>query len=77
MGKHSKPAHDVGPREPVTEVTLQRAAAAIESIGLEPLVCPDRLVVGLPTHTAAVWIDYERPLTLVIDFTDAVGEVDD
>ncbi|AQQ15594.1 hypothetical protein CGLAU_08195 [Corynebacterium glaucum] len=72
MGKHSKPAHAAGAREPVTEVTLQRVAAAIEGIGLEPLARPDRLVVGLPAYTAAVWIDYERPLTLVIDFTDRV-----
>ena len=42
------------------EVTLERAAAVLEGLGFNPLVRPDRLVIGAHAFTVALWIDYAR-----------------
>lgn len=68
MGKHAAPAGD----QRAAEVTLERAAALLEGLGFEPLVRPDRLVLGAHAFTASLWVDYTRPICLVVDTTDRV-----
>lgn len=68
MGKHAAPAEDQRP----TEVTLDRVAVLLEGLGLEPLAGPDRLVIGAHAFTAAVWVDYARPMCLVVDTADRI-----
>ena len=54
------------------EVTLERAAAVLEGLGFNPLVRPDRLVIGAHAFTVALWIDYARPMALVIDTAERI-----
>ena len=68
MGKHAAP---VGRQRP-GEVTLERAAAVLEGLGFNPLVRPDRLVIGAHAFTVALWIDYARPMALVIDTAERI-----
>lgn len=68
MGKHAAP---VGRQRP-GEVTLERAAAVLEGLGFHPLVRPDRLVIGAHAFTVALWIDYARPMALVIDTAERI-----
>lgn len=70
MGKHAKPGGT--PVTGVTEATLARATEALTGLGYEALHRPDRVVVGMPAFTVSVWIDYERPLTLVVDVDQRV-----
>ena len=68
MGKHAAP---VGRQRP-GEVTLERAAAVLEGLGFNPLVRPDRLVIGAHAFTVALWIDFARPMALVIDTAERI-----
>lgn len=72
MGRHEAPGSTANLRDPVAEVTLDRVAAAFEGLGFDPLVRTDRLIIGLPSFTAAAWIDRDRPLTLVVDLTERI-----
>ena len=65
MGKHAAPAENTHP----TEVELERVASLLESLGFEPLVRPDRLVVGAHAFIASFWVDYNRPMCLVFDLS--------
>ena len=68
MGKHAAP---VGRQRP-GEVTLERVAAVLEGLGFEPMVRPDRLVIGAHVFTVALWVDYSRPMALVIDTAERI-----
>lgn len=68
MGKHAAPAGNTHP----TEVELERVASLLESLGFEPLVRPDRLVVGAHAFIASFWVDYNRPMCLVFDTMDRI-----
>ena len=54
------------------EVTLERVAAVLEGLGFEPMVRPDRLVIGAHAFTVALWVDYSRPMSLVIDTAERI-----
>ena len=59
-------------RQRPDEGTLERAAAVLEGLGFHPLVRPDRLVIGAHAFTVALWIDYARPMALVIDTAERI-----
>lgn len=67
MGRHSAPGGDTPGSTTPLAVTLERAAAALEGLGFDPIVRPDRLVVGAYAFVAAVWVHHERPLMLAVD----------
>lgn len=72
MGRHNAPrAERFEPRLPGA-ITLERVAAALDSLGFDSHQRPDRLVVGAYAYTATCWIHHERPLMLVIDAQDRV-----
>lgn len=68
MGKHAAPAGEQRP----AEVNLDRVAAVLEGLGFDPLVRPDRLVVGAHAFTVALWVDYARPMSLVMDTAERI-----
>lgn len=74
MGKHSAPGNPPAP----TEVTLERAAAVLASLGFEVTSTTDqidqvdRLVVGAHGFSSVLWMHHERPLMLVVDTTERI-----
>ncbi|GEM_PF-742784 len=74
MGRHSAPQSS----PPPAEVTLERAAAALESLGFEVVSAADqidrvdRLVVGAHGYTSVLWMHHERPLMLVVDTIERI-----
>lgn len=72
MGKHSAPREGQPEPQPPGTVTLERAAAALDSLGFESIQRPDRLVVGAYAYTATLWIHHERPLMLAFDAQDRI-----
>lgn len=70
MAKHRAPDHR-GSDAPA-EVTLARAAEALEGLGFEPLQRPDRLVGSAYAYIATVWESFDAPLSLVVDCSQRI-----
>ncbi|WP_291313050.1 YbjN domain-containing protein [Corynebacterium sp. UBA2622] len=67
MSRHRAQEGPEGIGEVPAEVTLERVADALRGLGFDPLEAPDRLVVSAPGYVTTVWVDHEKPLTLVAD----------
>lgn len=81
MGKHEAPGDlpwGTGGSAQPGEVTLARVTDALQSLGLdavgglESIERADRIVVPAYAFIAALWISYDKPLTLVADFSERI-----